>query len=234
MRLGGVATSVIIPLISAATDSGIISRPAGIDALRAMRSTIGMKIATTPVEDITEPTPATITISRKISFASLAPARAVSQSPSRCATPVRTSASPITKSAAINTMLGSDSPISASDMVITPVIGSATIIITATTSMRGRLSANITTAAPSSINTDASGDIYSLARRIAPVIAPARALMPWGGRRGCRSPGCSSAPVPRCPGTVASPPTVPGCRSPEDRASPARRDPRLRPHRRPR
>ena len=46
--------SVSMPEISAAIDSGIISRPVATCAVRAMRSTIGMKIATTPVEDMME------------------------------------------------------------------------------------------------------------------------------------------------------------------------------------
>ena len=58
-RFGAVATRVIMPLISAATLSGIISRLGAVPVFWAMRSTIGMKMATTPVELITAPSPAT-------------------------------------------------------------------------------------------------------------------------------------------------------------------------------
>lgn len=65
------ATSVIIPLRSAATDSGIISRPAGMEAFRAILSTIGMNIATTPVELMNDPMPATTIIRSTIRRVSL-------------------------------------------------------------------------------------------------------------------------------------------------------------------
>jgi hypothetical protein len=65
------------------------------------------------------------------------------------ATPVRASASPITNMAAIRTMLGLLKPASASCIEITPVKGKATIMMRATASTRGLLSANIRIAAPS-------------------------------------------------------------------------------------
>ena len=49
--------------------------------MAAMLRTTGMKIATTPVELITEPNPATASISSTSRRASLLPARAISQSP---------------------------------------------------------------------------------------------------------------------------------------------------------
>lgn len=159
MRLGAVATRVIMPLIKAAIESGIISRPAGRRARCAIRSTMGMKIATTPVEEMKEPKAPALAISRKISRASLAPARAVSQSPSRWVTPVRTSASPMMKSAAISTTFGSERPSSTSDIEIVPVSGRATIMITATTSMRGRLRTKRKTATPRRASTRARSDI---------------------------------------------------------------------------
>ena len=113
-RLGAVATRVIMPLIRAATLSGIISRLGAVPVFWAIRSTIGMKIATTPVELITAPSPPTTSISRTSRRVSLLPALATSQSPSRCATPVRTSPSPMTNSSAIRTTLGSLKPASAS------------------------------------------------------------------------------------------------------------------------
>ena len=155
-RLGAVATSVSIPLISAATLSGIISLPAGVPVFCEMRSTMGIKIATTPVELMTAPRPPTTSISSTSSFVSLLPARAISQSPRRCATPVRTRPSPMTNRAAISTMLGSAKPLIASLMLIAPVKGSSAIMIRATASMRGLLAANITTAETSSSSTTIS------------------------------------------------------------------------------
>ncbi|MNR20411.1 hypothetical protein D3C85_1372490 [compost metagenome] len=65
---GGVATRVSMPLIRPAKASGIISR---------------MKMATTPVELITEPSPAAASINRTSRRVSLLPALATSQSPRR-------------------------------------------------------------------------------------------------------------------------------------------------------
>ena len=63
-RFGAVATSVIMPLISAAKLSGIISRLGAVPVLCAMRSATGMKIAVTAVELIVAPRPQTTSISR--------------------------------------------------------------------------------------------------------------------------------------------------------------------------
>jgi hypothetical protein len=151
--LGAVATSVVMPLSSAATLSGIISRLGAVPVFCAIRSTIGMKIATTPVELMTDPSDPTTSISKTSMRASLLPARSTSQSPSLWATPVRASPSPITKSAAMSTMLGSLNPASASPMLIVPVSGSAAIMISATASMRGLLRANMVMAAASRAST---------------------------------------------------------------------------------
>ncbi|MNE32539.1 hypothetical protein D3C80_1261560 [compost metagenome] len=72
-----------MPLISPAKASGIIRRLGETFIRAAMLSTTGMKIATTPVELITEPSPATQTISNTISRASLLPARSAIHSPIR-------------------------------------------------------------------------------------------------------------------------------------------------------
>ena len=93
-----------MPLISAAKLSGIISRLGAVPVLWEMRSTTGMKMAVTAVELIIEPSPQTTSISRTSSRVSLLPAFAISQSPSRRATPVRTKPSPITNSAAMRTI----------------------------------------------------------------------------------------------------------------------------------
>ena len=146
-------------MLSLMLASGIISRLAGMRALRAIRRTMGMKMATTPVELMNEPMPATTIISSTISRASLRPALLTSQSPSICATPVRTSASPTTKSAAMRMMLGSAKPANACSTVMTPESGSATIIINATASIRGRPIANMTMAEISRARTRARSDI---------------------------------------------------------------------------
>ena len=61
-RLGGVATRVIIPLISPAKLSGIISREGEVFIRAETLRTTGMKMATTPVELINAPNPATVSI----------------------------------------------------------------------------------------------------------------------------------------------------------------------------
>src|SRR5262245_41556306 len=66
-KLGAVATSVIMPLINAATLSGIISRLGLIPVLCAIRNATGMKIAVTAVELIVAPRPQTTIISRMMS-----------------------------------------------------------------------------------------------------------------------------------------------------------------------
>jgi hypothetical protein len=158
-RLGAVATSVSMPLSRAATLKGIIRRLGGVPVFCAIRRTIGMKMATTPVELITAPKAPTTSISSTTSRVSLLPARATSQSPSRCATAVRTKPSPITNKAAISTTLASLKPARASPMVTTPVNGSVVSTISATASMRGRLSANIATAAVSRASTTARSNV---------------------------------------------------------------------------
>ena len=61
-RLGGVATRVIIPLISPAKLSGIINREGEVFMRIDTLSTTGIKMATTPVELINAPNPATVNI----------------------------------------------------------------------------------------------------------------------------------------------------------------------------
>ena len=148
-RFGAVATSVIMPLMSAATLSGIMSRLGGVPVVLQMRRTTGMNIATTAVELIKEPRPPTTSMSRTTRRVSLDPADAFSQSPSRLATPVRTRPSPMTNSAAIRTMFESANPARASFMVMMPVNGITAIMINATASIRGRPTMNIAIAAAS-------------------------------------------------------------------------------------
>ena len=70
-----------MPLIKPAKLRGIIKRPGGTDMRSAIPSTTGMKIATTPVELMTEPRPAAASISRTRRRFSLPPALVTSKSP---------------------------------------------------------------------------------------------------------------------------------------------------------
>ena len=72
-----------MPLISAATESGIINWLGAMPVLWATRSATGMKMATTPVELMKAPSVATTVISKAIKRVSLVPAACISQSPSR-------------------------------------------------------------------------------------------------------------------------------------------------------
>ena len=79
--LGAVATSVSMPLVRPATLMGISRRAGELPRRLAMLSTMGMKMATTPVELITAPRPATVSISRISKRVSLLPERWMIQSP---------------------------------------------------------------------------------------------------------------------------------------------------------
>ena len=89
---------------------GIINWPAAIPDRLAMRSTTGMKMATTPVELITDPRKPTASIRSTRRRQALSPPRVTSQSPMVRATPVRASASPTTNIAPISTTFGLAKP----------------------------------------------------------------------------------------------------------------------------
>ena len=74
-RFGAVPTSVSMPLINPAKLNGIISRPGDNFCRSATSRTTGMKIATTPVELISEPSNETASMSSTSSRASLPPER---------------------------------------------------------------------------------------------------------------------------------------------------------------
>ncbi len=131
-----------MPLIRPAKHSGIIILLGWMFRRVQMLSTTGIKIATTPVELITEPSIATASIRNSVSRHSLLPACLTSISPIWLAIPVRTSPSPTTNSAAIMITLGSLKPASTSLVVSTPLSASDTIISIATASMRGLLRTN--------------------------------------------------------------------------------------------
>ena len=103
------------------------------DALRlvsaAIRSTMGMKIATTAVELMTEPSTAAPTMIRTSNRLSLLPPFFRIQSPTARATPVRSSISPTTSRAA--TMMTTELPNPASDC---PTVSTPLSISASTTS----------------------------------------------------------------------------------------------------
>ncbi len=145
-RFGGVATSVIMPLISPAKLSGIIRREGEVCMRIDTLKTTGIKIATTPVELIKAPSPATVIISKTSILTSLLPATFTSQAPITVATPVRTRPSPMINKAAIKITLGSLKPEKASEMLRVPLRTKAMMTNRATASIRTLPVANKTTA----------------------------------------------------------------------------------------
>ena len=152
-RLGGVATSVIMPLIRPAKLSGIIRREGEISMRMETLKTTGIKMATTPVELINAPSPATVIISNTSILTSLLPATFTSQAPITVATPVRTRPSPIMNNAAIKITLGSLNPEKASVMLNVPLRTKAMMTSKATASIRTLPVTNKTTAIASNERT---------------------------------------------------------------------------------
>ena len=152
-RLGGVATSVIMPLINPAKLSGIIKREGEVCMRMETLKTTGIKIATTPVELMNAPSPATVIISSTSILTSLLPATFTSQAPITVATPVRTRPSPIINRAAIKITLGSLKPEKASEMLSVPLKTNAIMTSKATASIRTLPVANKTTAIASNERT---------------------------------------------------------------------------------
>ncbi len=134
--MGGVPISVNIPPSKAAIEIGIKSCDGAMSAFAARLSTIGIKIATAPVELIKADNPATTNISITVSFSSFVPATPISQSPTAKAIPVLNNPSPTIKSPAIKSKTGSPKPDSASVGVSRPLNKRAKIAPTATTSRR--------------------------------------------------------------------------------------------------
>ena len=108
--------------------------------------TTGIKIATTPVELINAPSPATVIISNTSILTSLLPATFTNQAPITVATPVRTRPSPIINKAAIKITLGSLNPEKASVMLNVPLRTKAIMTSKAIASIRTLPVANKTTA----------------------------------------------------------------------------------------
>ena len=142
-----------MPLISPAKLNGIIRRDGDVCIRMATLNTTGIKIATTPVELINAPSPATVSINKTNILISLLPATLTSHVPITVATPVRTKPSPIINKAAIRTTLGSEKPENTSGTVSVPLNANATITNKATASIRTLPVANKTMATASNERT---------------------------------------------------------------------------------
>ena len=206
---------------------GIIRRLGGVPVLCAMRSATGMKMATTPVELITAPSTPTASISSTRRRVPLLPARSVSRSPIRCATPVRTSPSPITKRVAIRMTLGSVKPASDSPMLMTPVKGSRVSISRATASIRGRLAANITMAVASRARTTARSEVIRAPGQETsggpPGAAPSSGRRPRGGAGWLRTGRAESRAGTRPPAAASTRRAARRCTAASSRRSSRRR-----------
>ena len=176
MRLGAVAISVIIPLIRAAEDNGIIRRERAMPVFAAMVKAIGMKIATIPVELMNAPVRPTVSMSRVTRRVSLVPPTRINHSPTANATPVVTSASPTTKSPAIMITTDFENPARASGTLTISPSMRASRTRSATTSRRTRPLANRTTATPRTPNTNAISPVIGHPGHQSDPISP-RAVM---------------------------------------------------------
>src|SRR5699024_6471052 len=116
-----------MPLISPAKLNGIIRRDGEVCIRMATLNTTGIKIATTPVELINAPSPATVSLNKTNILISLLPATLTSHVPITVASPVRTKPSPIINKAAIRTKLGSEKPENTTGTVSVPLNANATI-----------------------------------------------------------------------------------------------------------
>ena len=162
IRLGEVATSVVMPLIIPANASGIISFEGGMPRRLQMLRVTGMKIATTPVVLITDPSRATEHISMAIRAASDFPERRSIQSPPAAETPVLASPELIANIRAIIMTLESENAANASSGFTIPDIMRITNAHVATASMRGLPATNAATHAQSSASTNASSRFISV------------------------------------------------------------------------
>ena len=153
IMLGDDAISVIIPLISAATDSGMSMRllfnPAFLEIVR----TTGMSMATIAEELMKAPTPPASNMMSTTRRVSLPPPSFITPSPRRCATPVFTKPSPTIKMAAIRITAGLPKPANASSGVSTWLNINASITRMATMSTRICPQANSAMAPTSTPNT---------------------------------------------------------------------------------
>jgi hypothetical protein len=137
--LGGVAINVSRPLISAAIDSGIMSRELLEPVCATRPRTMGMKMATIPVELMKAPIEATTSISSVIRRVSLPWPTRASQVPTAAATPVLTSPSPTMNSPPIISTEESLKPATASPVVRMPETANASRTPRPTASTRRRL-----------------------------------------------------------------------------------------------
>ena len=149
---GVVATSVIMPLMSAAAARGMSSRRWLRPAFSATARVMGMKMAAVAVLLMNEPTRAEPAMSRTSRRTSLVPPRSMMASPMRWASPVWTMASLITNMEAMITTTGLDRPERASPGSSTPVSMRVSMTSTATRSPRIQLVTS-STAAPARVRT---------------------------------------------------------------------------------
>ena len=152
---GVVATSVIMPLMSAAAARGMSSRRWLRPAFSATARVMGMKMAAVAVLLMNEPTRAEPAMSRTSRRTSLVPPRSMMASPMRWASPVWTMASLITNMEAMITTTGLDRPERASPGSSTPVSMRVSMTSTATRSPRIQLVTS-STAAPARVRTATS------------------------------------------------------------------------------
>ena len=153
IMLGDDAISVIIPLISAATDSGMSMRLLFNPAFLAIVRTTGMSMATIAEELMKAPTPPASNMMSTTRRVSLPPPSFITPSPRRCATPVFTKPSPTIKIAAIRITAGLPKPANASSGVSTWLNINASTTRMATMSTRIRPQANSAMAPTSTPNT---------------------------------------------------------------------------------
>src|SRR3974377_393947 len=144
------AIIVIIPLISAATDTGMSMRLLFNPVFLAIFRTTGMNMATIAEELIKAPIPPTSNMTSTIRRVSLPPPSPITASPRRYATPVFTNPSPTIKIATIRITTGLPKPANASSGVSTLLNISASTTRIATMSTRIRPHAN---SAMATINT---------------------------------------------------------------------------------
>ena len=153
IMLGDDAISVIIPLISAATDSGMSMRLLFNAAFLAIVRTTGMSMATIAEELMKAPTPPASNMMSTTRRVSLPPPSFITPSPRRCATPVFTKPSPTIKIAAIRITAGLPKPANASSGVSTWLSINASTTRMATMSTRIRPQANSAMAPTNTPNT---------------------------------------------------------------------------------
>ena len=148
----GVPVSVSNDPACAKNTSGISSCDGARRSRTAITTTTGSRAATAPLTLMSAVSPATMSIISTSRRARPSPAQAISRWPTQVVTPVASSASLTTNSAAMNRTVGSPKPARAWSSVSTPVAHSATAAPTATASTGTRPHTNRTTTAATIAN----------------------------------------------------------------------------------